>query len=239
MDPKLLVRHQKSSRPQLTTTDITNRTIAKRRSPRIQLKASVALSGEDRLKCFFSMPARATNLNKHGAAIHLIRDLLVGSIVVVQNKRGTQLTARIVAQLSATQGMSTYGIEFVERDGRASNFWGTRITYNSTYPTQGYAASLGVLGPDANPCTPSSTNACLVDSRLATGVKSGYNFAATGGAPQNGANTNYYTMAVPITVNQTGIRSFCSIADAVVRVQPTGAPIGTPFACAALSPLNQ
>jgi len=113
------------------------------------------------------------------------------------------------------------------------------ITYNSTYPTQGYAATLAALGPDANPCTPSSVNACLIDSQLATGAKSGYNFAATGGAPQNGANTNYYATATPVTVNQTGIRSFCSIDDAVVRVQPTGAPIGTPFACASLSPLSQ
>jgi prepilin-type N-terminal cleavage/methylation domain-containing protein len=113
------------------------------------------------------------------------------------------------------------------------------ITYNSTYPNQGYAASLAVLGPNANPCVPASTNACLIDSQLATGVKSGYNFAATGGAPQNGANTNYYATATPITVNQTGLRSFCSFEDAVVRVQPTGAAIGSYAACQALTPLNQ
>src|SRR5499427_5876297 len=88
------------------------------------------------------------------------------------------------------------------------------ITYNSTYPTQGYAANLAALGPNANPCDPSSTNACLIDSQLATGVKSGYNFAATGGAPQNGANTNYFVTATPVTVNQTGMRRFCSIDDA-------------------------
>jgi prepilin-type N-terminal cleavage/methylation domain-containing protein len=112
-------------------------------------------------------------------------------------------------------------------------------TYNSTYPSQGFAATLAVLGPDANPCTPSSTNACLVDSQLAAGVKSGYNFAATGGAPQNGANTNYYATATPITVNQTGLRSFCTFEDAVVRVQPTGAAVGSYAACQALTPLNQ
>ena len=131
MDPKLLVPHQKSTRPQLATTDIANRTIAKRRSPRIQLKASVALSGEDRLKCFFSMPARATNLNKHGAAIQLSRDLVVGSVVIVQNKRGTQVSARIVSQLRASHGMSTYAIEFVEHDDRASNFWGISFPSNA------------------------------------------------------------------------------------------------------------
>ena len=112
-------------------------------------------------------------------------------------------------------------------------------TYNSTYPSQGFAATLAILGPDANPCAPSSTNACLIDSQLATGTKSGYNFAATGGAPQNGANTNYYATATPIAVNQTGLRSFCAFEDAVVRVQPTGAAVGSYAACQALTPLNQ
>jgi hypothetical protein len=88
------------------------------------LSASVGLSGEDRLKCSFTMPARATNLNKHGAAVQLTRDLPVGSVVQVRNKNGGQASARIVAQLKASQGVSTYAIEFVEPDGGATNFWG-------------------------------------------------------------------------------------------------------------------
>jgi prepilin-type N-terminal cleavage/methylation domain-containing protein len=112
------------------------------------------------------------------------------------------------------------------------------ITYNSTYPSQGYAASLPVLGPDANPCTPSSTNACLIDSALAAGWKAGYNFAATGGAPQNGANTNYFASAVPVTLKVTGNRSFCAVDDAVVRVQPSGAGIASRAACTALTPVQ-
>ena len=43
-----------------------------------------------------------------------------------------------------------------------------QVTYNSTYPTVGFAASLTVLGGVA-PCTPSSTTACLIDSVLASG----------------------------------------------------------------------
>jgi type IV pilus assembly protein PilA len=112
------------------------------------------------------------------------------------------------------------------------------ITYNSTYPSQGFAATLGVLGPDANPCTPSSTNACLVDSALAAGWKAGYNFAAVGGAPQNGANTNYFTTAVPVNLKVTGNRSFCAVDDAVVRVQGTGAAIASRAACTALPPVQ-
>jgi len=110
------------------------------------------------------------------------------------------------------------------------------VTYNSTYPTVGFAATLSVLGGVA-PCTPSSTTACLIDSVLSAGVKSGYNFAATGaGGPPA---IQYYATAAPITENQTGIRSFCSFEDAVVRVDPTGTLAASEAACQALSPLNQ
>ena len=111
------------------------------------------------------------------------------------------------------------------------------ITYNSTYPTVGFAATLAALGPNANPCVPTSTNACLIDSVLSAGVKSGYNFNALGaGGPPA---VQYYAAAVPVTLNQTGTRSFCSYEDAVVRVQPTGAGIATEAACQQLLPLNQ
>jgi len=111
------------------------------------------------------------------------------------------------------------------------------ITYNSTYPTVGFANGLAVLGPNANPCTPTSTNACLIDSVLAAGIKSGYTFTnvAAGGTPA----TQYYVAGTPTTPNQTGIRSFCSFEDAVVRVQPGGGAIATEAACRALLPLNQ
>lgn len=112
----------------------------------------------------------------------------------------------------------------------------SEITYNSAYPTVGYAPTLVNLGGVA-PCTPSSTTACLLDSVLASGTKSGYTFVAVGagGTPA----VTYYATAVPVTLNQTGIRSFCSFEDAVIRVQPTGAAIASEAACQSLLPLNQ
>jgi len=109
-----------------------------------------------------------------------------------------------------------------------------QVTYLSSYPDTGYAANLTQLGgPD--PCTPSSTSACLIDSVLTAGNKSGYNFATTGaGGPPA---TQYYVTAVPATLNQTGTMSFCSFEDAVVRVDPTGALAGSEAACQALGPL--
>jgi hypothetical protein len=88
------------------------------------LNSPVGLSGVDRQKCTFTMPARATNLNKHGAAVQLHRELLVGSIVAVKNKCGIQVSARVVSQLGARDGSPTYAIEFVDEDDKAKDFWG-------------------------------------------------------------------------------------------------------------------
>jgi hypothetical protein len=78
------------------------------------------------------MPAKATKLNKHGAALQLTRELLVGSVVTVRNKNGTQISARIVAQFAAVQGVSTYGIEFVDLGERAETFWGITFPPNAS-----------------------------------------------------------------------------------------------------------
>jgi hypothetical protein len=106
----------------------------------MSLNAPVGISGEDRLKCAFTMPAKAINLNKHGAAVQISRDLVVGSVILVKNRRGVQVSARIVSQLTATQGVSTYGIEFVDQQDRASNFWG--ISFPSTSDERPVSRSL-------------------------------------------------------------------------------------------------
>src|ERR1039457_7170749 len=67
------------------------------------------------------------------------------------------------------------------------------ITYNSSYPTVGFAVSLAALG-GASPCAPVSTAACLIDSVLSGGIKSGYTFTAAGaGGPPAGT---YFATAV-------------------------------------------
>lgn len=94
------------------------------------LNAAVGLSGHDHQKCPFTLPAQASNLNRYGAAVQVNRELSVGSKVMVRNKYGEELYARVVTQISAVEGGTrTYGIEFVEADERAGNFWGI------TFPT--------------------------------------------------------------------------------------------------------
>jgi type IV pilus assembly protein PilA len=89
-----------------------------------------------------------------------------------------------------------------------------QISYNSAYPTVGYAASLAELGGTS--CSPPTTaSACLIDTQLASGTKSGYLFTMSGatGTP----NAAYQIRADPQVPNQTGIRYFCSFADGVIR----------------------
>jgi c-di-GMP-binding flagellar brake protein YcgR len=88
------------------------------------LKARITLSGHDHAKCAFTMPGGATSLNKHGAAIQVNRELLVGSIIVLQNRQ-TQASARVVTQVSAhRQGVYIYGVEFLDAGAVEKNFWG-------------------------------------------------------------------------------------------------------------------
>jgi len=109
-----------------------------------------------------------------------------------------------------------------------------QISYNSAFPTVGFAGTMGALaGTTCAP--PTSASACLIDTNLAAGTKSGYKFAmavtATGGL-----NAGYQASADPLVANQTGVRFFCSIEDAVVR-SGTATLAGT--ACTnAVSPLQ-
>jgi hypothetical protein len=93
-----------------------------RRSPRIALPIPINVIGQDLEKRAFSEAATATNLNLHGAAIHLNRQLIVGSVITISNRCGIESPARIVSQVAVVKGEFIYGIEFVQ--GRQPNFLG-------------------------------------------------------------------------------------------------------------------
>ncbi len=112
------------SRSAAHSSHLVRSSLGKRRSTRMSLHAAVGLTGEDRHKASFTINAKATNLNRHGAAVQLPRELPVGSNVTLKNKQGIQVPARVVSQISAVEGLRTYGIEFVEQDEKALQFWG-------------------------------------------------------------------------------------------------------------------
>src|SRR5512146_2567814 len=95
-----------------------------------------------------------------------------------------------------------------------------QISYRTSYPQDGYA-SMAELGGDAATCAaPAAANACLIDNALAIAVdaanqKSGYYFVATPADPDD-----FAAVGRPANPGTSGVRSFCTTPDAVVRQNP-------------------
>ena len=103
--------------------------------------------------------------------------------------------------------------------------------YQINYPTVGYGTLVQLSGSE--PCSPTSSNACLIDNALAAGTRNGYSFAVT----LTGSNpaSNYLVTAVPITVGSTGKRSFCSGNPASLHQKADGSMIASNAECEALT----
>jgi type IV pilus assembly protein PilA len=132
------------------------------------------------------------------------------------------------ARMAANESAAASGIRTINT---------AELSYLNVYPTMGYAsiASLGSGG--VSPCVASSATACLIDDSLAVNGtvlpgKSGYLYSGSGLA------TTYYAEAHPVTQDVTGVRSFCSIQDATVRVNTAGGAISSSAACSALPGQN-
>ena len=117
------------------------------------------------------------------------------------------------------------------------------VEYSTSYPNNGYAASLAALGPGGTTtCAstgPTSTAACIVDAVLASGTKSGYTIGDAGLTPVNGANTQFVISATPTTVNSSGVKGFCATEDGVARwITPATTAYADVASCVALTPLQ-
>lgn len=102
-----------------------------------------------------------------------------------------------------------------------------QVTYSSTYPAQGFSASMATLGNAGatTACVPALATACLIDPALeAAGsgtAKSGYVFAY---APTGAAPIAAYTLnGDPGTPGSSGVRGFYSDESGVIRAE-TPAP---------------
>ena len=122
----------------------------------------------------------------------------------------------------------------------------SQIMYSMTYPDQGYAPNLAVLGPDMpdySQCHPTQTRACLTDSKVAcpSGIGTAwcekglyrYNIQSSSTEPPY---KDYWITATPVHANPK-FRNYCSLSDAVMRSEQ-GAPLSRPYTleeCQALS----
>lgn len=137
------------------------------------------------------------------------------------------------ARIAANESSAASGVRTINT---------AEVQYYSTYPTVGYSATLVRLGSGgACPAPPTPATACLIDDVLANNGnpagsgKSGYRYIYAAVAGGGGLNARYSIIASPVTANSTGVKSFCSFEDAVVRYVTSGV-IG---ACTgAVSPLQ-
>jgi type II secretory pathway pseudopilin PulG len=110
-----------------------------------------------------------------------------------------------------------------------------QMTYASSYPDKGYAVDLATLGPGSegsctSPGYPSASHACLLDEVLAGPsctagswcAKGGYRFNTTATCGSDGVCSGYVITATAAVPGSTGSQSFCSTADAVIRVHRSG-----------------
>ncbi len=158
------------------------------------------------------LPKLRENVMRNSQGFSLIELLIVVAIILIIAAIAAPsfLHARIAANESATVGTL-----------RTLNT--AQISYNSNYPTVGFASALSNLaGTTCASTSPSSTSACLIDSALGNGTKSGYVFNLSGvtGTPA----AAYQVVATPVGVNQTGVNNFCSFADGVVRSSAAAIP---------------
>ncbi len=102
------------------------------------------------------------------------------------------------------------------------------VTYASTYSSQGYSATMPILGGAATTCAGGATSgaACLIDDQLAnatsaTTPKSGYFFTYTPDTSSTPVVT-YGIVGDAAVQNQSGQRSFYSDQSGVIRYKANG-----------------
>jgi prepilin-type N-terminal cleavage/methylation domain-containing protein len=169
---------------------------------------------------------------KRQAGFSLIELLIVVAIILIIAAIAIPnfLRARMAANESSAVG-SVRDIKTAE------------LMYYNAYPNLGYADKLDYLG-GAEPCTFSSTTACLVSDPLSNaGVgtlgKSGYIFSAVGINASGTNNDTFVIGAAPSTPGTTGSHLFCSTTDNVTRNTNGGSstPVTTVTACLAYTPI--
>jgi type IV pilus assembly protein PilA len=102
----------------------------------------------------------------------------------------------------------------------------SQIQYQTTYPANGFACSLGTLGGAAGSGAPSPQSAQVLQGDLATGNKSGYTFAIVNCTKVTVNNQDMYTSyeatAVPQAIGKTGHRGFCIDQAGEIKADPAG-----------------
>lgn len=169
-------------------------------------------------------------MKRHQKGFTIIELLIVMGIIVTL--AALAIPSMLRSKISAHEASAVAAIRMV-------------LTANETYSVtygNGFSPDLPTLSgnPPAN-----CQQANIIDSAIASGRKSGYNFTYVltnpVAVPPAGCAPGGYSFtiqATPISVGSSGQRSFCGDETQVIRFDPTGALIPAPCAGSGASPLQ-
>ncbi len=139
------------------------------------------------------------------AGFSIIELLIVVAIILII--AAIAIPNLMSARMSANEASAVQSVRMIQSSETA---------YATTYPSVGFSATLAALGDASNStCSASSTQACLIDSVLASGNKHGYIFTWTGDGLT--PSVAYNIGADPSTRGASGRRSFFSNYPGVIR----------------------
>ncbi len=140
------------------------------------------------------------------AGFSLIELLIV--IAVILTLASIAIPNYLSARMSANEASAVQSVRTITS---------AETAYAASFSNIGYSAKLSDLSEGSSaPCTLAPTQACLIDSVLASGTKSGYLFTYV----QDTANTpsaGYKVNADPIKRGTSGSRSFYTDQPGVIR----------------------
>ncbi len=130
--------------------------------------------------------------------------ILIIAAIAIPNLMRSKMTANEAAAVEALRTLNS-----------------TAVMYSMTYG--GFPHSISDLGPVVGSPNPSSAAADLIDSVLASGVKSGYKFSFTPSSTDpSGHVLGYSITATPVTPGTTGQRSFYTDQSGTIRATTSG-----------------
>jgi prepilin-type N-terminal cleavage/methylation domain-containing protein len=154
-------------------------------------------------------------MRKRQTGFSLIELLIVVAIILII--AAIAIPSFLSSRMSANEASAVANLRTVAT---------AETAYSASYSAIGYSNALADLGDGGSSnCVASTTQACFIDSLLASGLKSGYSitYASDGNTPA----VAYKLNADPLARGQTGRRSFFSNQPGEIRYNPTAVASAT------------